>query len=100
MFLGCFLGPGDATFRNALSASSKQANSLYPNLAGPTLLLNLPPLLGALVKVFKPLFPEAVQKKLKFEQGPLRDVKDLTELLGPSSSARSTFLRDLKRLLA
>ena len=36
---------GDARFRTALSASSKAATRLYPNLAGPTLLLNLPFLL-------------------------------------------------------
>ena len=45
---------GDKTFRTALSASSKKANGLgYSALAGPTLLLNLPKLLGALVKIFK-----------------------------------------------
>lgn len=59
---------GDASFRKALAEASKKSNQLYPFLAGPTLLLNLPRLLGALVKVFKPLFPATVQKKLKFEQ--------------------------------
>lgn len=59
---------GDATFRNALSAASKKATALYPNLASQTLLLNLPKILSALVKLFKPLFPPAVQAKLKFEQ--------------------------------
>ena len=31
------------------------------------MLLNLPRLLGALVKLFTPLFPPAVRKKLKFD---------------------------------
>ena len=66
---------GDATFRNALSAASKQANAVgYGGYNDATILVNLPKLLGALVKLFKPLFPPAVQKKLKFEQGPLSDV--------------------------
>uniref|UniRef100_A0A7S2WAI5 CRAL-TRIO domain-containing protein n=1 Tax=Rhizochromulina marina TaxID=1034831 RepID=A0A7S2WAI5_9STRA len=90
---------GDATFRKALSASSKQGNALYPSLTGPTLLLNLPKLLGALVKVFKPLFPPAVQKKLKFEQGPLGDVQDLTSLLTPTSPSRDKFLSEIQALL-
>ncbi|KAK7241101.1 beta-1,6-glucosyl hydrolase [Aureococcus anophagefferens] len=38
-----------------------------PGLSGPTVLLNLPRLLGALVKLFTPLFPPAVRKKLKFD---------------------------------
>ena len=74
---------GDATFRKVLSATSKKAVRLYPMLAGPTLLLNLPRLLGSLIKIFKPLFPKSVQKKLKFEQGPLKDVADLQELRKP-----------------
>lgn len=72
---------GDADFRKALSAGSKQANELYPSLNGPTLLLNLPRLLGALAKLFTPLFPKAVQKKLKFEQGPLKDMINLDDVL-------------------
>ncbi|KAH8057351.1 hypothetical protein JL722_7009 [Aureococcus anophagefferens] len=58
---------GDASFRNALSAASKQGDAIFPGLSGPTVLLNLPRLLGALVKLFTPLFPPAVRKKLKFD---------------------------------
>ena len=58
---------GDASFRNALSAASKQGDAIFPGLNGPTFLLNLPKLLGALVKLFKPLFPKAVQAKLRFD---------------------------------
>ena len=91
---------GDATFRNALSASSKKANALgFSSLAGPTLLVNLPRLLGALVKIFKPLFPKTVQEKLKFENGPLKGVTDLTALHG-SSGAREKFLGEVEALLS
>ena len=58
---------GDASFRNALSAASKRGDAIFPGLAGPTVLLNLPRLLGTLVKLFTPLFPPAVRKKLKFD---------------------------------
>ena len=50
-------GGSDATFRSALGTSSKLADTLYPNVCGPTLLLNLPPILNVLVKLFTPLFP-------------------------------------------
>jgi len=89
---------GDATFRKALSAASKKANALYPGLGGPTILLNLPAFLGALVKVFKPLFPPAVQKKLKFEQGPLKNVGDLREL-GVVGDSRETFLKQIDAII-
>ena len=88
---------GDSSFRQALSASSTKANDLYPSLSGPTLLLNLPPLLGALAKLFTPLFPPEVRKRLKFEQGPLRSIENLTDILsGPS---REEFLNDLDGIL-
>ena len=67
---------GSSAFRDALSLSSKTAAPLYPGLAGPTILLNLPPLLNALVKLFKPLFPPVVAARIKFEQGPLSKVCD------------------------
>jgi hypothetical protein len=53
-------------------------------------------LLGALVKVFKPLFPASVQRKLKFEQGPLSKIKDLTDLTG---KAADTFLAEIDAIL-
>mmetsp|Transcript_15779 Transcript_15779/g.19225 ORF Transcript_15779/g.19225 Transcript_15779/m.19225 type:complete len:297 (+) Transcript_15779:41-931(+) len=89
---------GDATFRNALSASSKQATDLYPALNGPTMLVNLPRLLGALVKLFTPLFPEAVRKKIKFERGPLQGVDDLQEIL-QGGSGREKLMDELDQLL-
>lgn len=100
---GVKLVGGDATFRKALSAASTKANELYPSLSGPTFLLNLPRLLGALVKLFTPLFPVEVRKRLKFEQGPLRNVQDLVEISGLSmgnAATREQFLDDIDRLLS
>jgi hypothetical protein len=88
---------GDATFRQALSAASKQANSLYPALNGPTLLLNLPRLLSALVKLFTPLFPPEVNARLKFERGPLQNVDELMDI-SHGGKDRAEFLKDLDKL--
>lgn len=92
---------GDATFRKALGNASTKASDLYPALSGPTLLLNLPRLLGALVKLFTPLFPEKVRQKLKFERGPLKDISDLA-IVGSSNGdapERKTLLADLENLI-
>ncbi|KAG7358284.1 CRAL/TRIO domain containing protein [Nitzschia inconspicua] len=88
---------GDATFRQALSAASKKSNTLYPALAGPTLLLNLPMLLSALVKLFTPLFPPEVNARLKFERGPLKDVTELLDI-SHGGKDRESFLKDLDAL--
>mmetsp|Transcript_23746 Transcript_23746/g.50840 ORF Transcript_23746/g.50840 Transcript_23746/m.50840 type:complete len:168 (+) Transcript_23746:2-505(+) len=77
---GVKLVGGSSDFRASLSAASKKANELYPSLNGRTLMLNLPSLLGPLVKVFKLLLPRAVTRRLRFENGPLRDVDDLREI--------------------
>lgn len=91
---------GSADFRKALSSSSTIASRVYPNTAGPTLLLNLPALLSALVKLFTPLFPEKVKERLKFQQGPLRNVQNLLDVSSSSSSpARTEFVRQLDELL-
>lgn len=100
---GVKLVGGDATFRKALSAASTKANELYPSLSGPTFLLNLPKLLGALVKLFTPLFPDEVRKRLKFERGPLRNVNDLVEISGlgmGNAAAREQFLDEIDMLLS
>ena len=52
---------GSSEFRQALGASSMEAESLYPATDGPTLLLNLPIVLNALVKLFTPLLAEKVK---------------------------------------
>mmetsp|Transcript_28901 Transcript_28901/g.42842 ORF Transcript_28901/g.42842 Transcript_28901/m.42842 type:complete len:304 (+) Transcript_28901:36-947(+) len=88
---------GDATFRKALSAGSKKASTLYPSLNGPTLLLNLPKLLGGLVKLFTPLFSAEVRKKLRFEQGPLKDIGDLTDIMG--GDGRDKFMKEIDTLV-
>ena len=93
---------GSAEFRKALSAVSKRANELYPTLSGPSLLLNLPRLLSALVKIFTPLFPEEVRKKIKFARGPLSDVTALNEILagsGGDGSKRDNFLSAVEELI-
>ena len=89
---------GDATFRAALSEASKVTNNFYPSLNGPTLLLNLPALLGALVKIFTPLFPAEVRKRLKFERGPLQNVNNMMDI-SYGGSARQAFLDDIDRLV-
>ena len=89
---------GDATFRTALGDSSKQANELYPALGGPTLLLNLPRLVSAIVKLFTPLFPEKVREKIKFEQGPLKNVEDLVNV-APGGKDRDAFLADIDSIV-
>lgn len=97
---GVKLVGGSADFRTALSQSSQQAATVYPSsLAGPTLLLNLPRLLAALVKLFTPLFPESVKERIKFQQGPLKGITDLTLLVQPESKERQTFLAQLDELV-
>jgi hypothetical protein len=92
---------GSADFRQALSQSSKLAATVYPpSYTGPTLLLNLPPLLSALVQLFTPLFPESVKARLKFSQGLLRGVTDLTKVATTSSAPeRADFAQALDSLL-
>jgi hypothetical protein len=76
---------GDASFRNALSSGSKQGDLYFPGLSGPTLLLNLPRLLGVLVKLFTPLFPPAVRAKLRFERHDLGAADSLSAAAGRTS---------------
>ena len=89
---------GDASFRSALSASSMAATRLYPSLAGPTLLLNLPFLLQTLVSLFKPLFPPAVLERLKFAKAEkLGLVADLATLT-TDAGARDAVLGELQEI--
>ena len=53
----------DPQFSKGLSESSKSYERLYPSLAGPTMILNLPFILQAFVAFFKPLFPKSVQAR-------------------------------------
>merc|ERR1712060_794041 len=91
--------PPDPQFSKALTASSKSYEKLYPSLAGPTLILNLPLILQAFVGLFKPLFPKSVQAKLKFERAPfLSKLGELTPLT-TDSSKRNSFLAEVENLL-
>jgi len=89
----------DPRFSKALSSSSGQYAKLYPSLAGPTLITNLPFILQAFVGLFKPLFPKSVQDRLKFVRAPvLAACKDLTPLTG-SGAARKNFIAEIDQLL-
>jgi hypothetical protein len=94
-------GEGAIEFRQALAAASKVANSVYPDsLVGPTLLLNLPPLVSFLVKLFTPLFPPAVKARIKFETcDVLKNVRSLSEVCDTHSPKRKDFLEQVNRLL-
>ena len=81
-------------FRAALSAASKKGNELYPSLNGRTLLLNLPTLLGALVKIFNKLLPAAVRERIRFESGPLKHTADLREI-AEGGAGRVEFLSQM-----
>lgn len=89
----------DPRFSKALSSSSSQYAKLYPSLAGPTLITNLPLILQAFVGLFKPLFPKSVQDRLKFVRAPvLAKCKDLTPLTG-SGAVRKGFIAEIDQLL-
>lgn len=89
----------DKRFSKALTSSSDQYEDLYPSLAGPTMILNLPLVLQAFVGLLKPLFPKSVQERLVFKRAPvLASLKELTPL-GQDQSIRLKFVREVKALL-
>lgn len=91
--------PPNSKFSEALTSSSKQYEQLYPSLAGPTMILNLPRILQAFIALFKPLFPKTVQDRLLFERAPfLASQKELTPLT-ITPSARDAFLAEVKKIL-
>jgi len=93
------LKPPDPQFSKALTASSKSYEKLYPSLAGPTMIMNLPWVLQAFVGLFKPLFPKTVQARLKFVPAPfLAKLGELTPLTTDDSKKKS-FLAEVDRLL-
>lgn len=90
--------PPDSRFAKALSSSSSQYETLYPSLAGPTLIVNLPFILLAFVRLFKPLFPKTVQARLKFIRAPvLASFTDLSKLAEPNN--RKRFLAETEKLV-
>jgi hypothetical protein len=89
----------DSRFSKALTSSSDQYESLYPSLAGPTMILNLPLILQAFVGLLKPLFPKSVQERLLFKRAPvLASLEELTPL-GTDPTVRRNFVREIKGLL-
>lgn len=89
----------DKRFSQALTSSSDQYESLYPSLAGPTMILNLPLILQAFVSLLKPLFPKSVQERLLFKRAPiLASLKDLTPL-GTDATLKSNFSKEVKGLM-
>ncbi len=89
----------DSRFSKALTSSSDQYESLYPSLAGPTMILNLPLILQAFVGLLKPLFPKSVQERLVFKRAPvLASLKELTPL-GTDMTVKRNFVREIKGLL-
>lgn len=93
---GLNLIAGDATFRRALSMASEKAANLYPGIGGPTLLLNLPRLVCALVKSCTPLFPLEVQARIKFERGPLENFDSLIDV-SHDGKDRDSFLQEVDK---
>merc|ERR1711918_127183 len=79
---------------------SKSYERLYPSLAGPTLILNLPFILQAFVGLFKPLFPKAVQARLKFEKAKYLSTLDELTPLTNDQNALKTFLAEVKQIVA
>ena len=89
----------DSRFSKALTSSSDQYESLYPSLAGPTMILNLPLILQAFVGLLKPLFPKSVQARLVFKRAPvLASLKVLTPL-GTDKVVQTKFAREVVGLL-
>jgi hypothetical protein len=88
----------DSRFSEALTASSAQYEKLYPMMAGPTMILNLPFILLAFIGLIKPLFPKSVQERLIFESAPV--LAKLTELtpLTTNMNSRKSFLAEVKQL--
>merc|ERR1712151_715791 len=87
----------DSRFSKALSSSSSQYENLYPSLAGPTMILNLPLILQAFVALFKPLFPKTVQARLKFLRAPvLANLPELTPLT-TDPNTKSRFINEVDR---
>ena len=89
----------DKRFSEALTSSSQQYEKLYPSMAGPTMILNLPFILQAFVGLLKPLFPKSVQARLMFVSAPvLASLKELTPLT-TNANTRKSFLAEVNKLL-
>jgi len=89
----------DPLFAKALTASSKSYEKLYPSLAGPTMILNLPLILQAFVGLFKPLFPKSVQARLKFERAPFLGKNSDISGIASDPNKKRQFLNEIANLL-
>mmetsp|Transcript_25578 Transcript_25578/g.59087 ORF Transcript_25578/g.59087 Transcript_25578/m.59087 type:complete len:402 (+) Transcript_25578:53-1258(+) len=87
----------DKAFQEALTGASAKAVELYPGLAGPTVLLNLPFLARAVIGLLLPLFPGAVKEKVKFATFGMDYMVELTDVL--KEPKKSTFLNDFEKVL-
>lgn len=89
----------DKRFSKALTSSSDAYEVLYPSLAGPTMILNLPFILQAFVGLLKPLFPKSVQERLVFTKAPvLASLKELSPL-ATNPEIRQAFVQEVVGLL-
>lgn len=89
----------DKRFSKALTSSSDAYEVLYPSLAGPTMILNLPFILQAFVGLLKPLFPKSVQERLVFTKAPvLASLKELSPL-AEEQQTRQKFVAEVVGLL-
>ena len=89
----------DKRFSQALTSSSDAYEVLYPSLAGPTMILNLPFILQAFVGLLKPLFPKSVQERLVFTKAPvLASLSDISPL-ATDPTTRQAFVEEVVGLL-
>jgi len=91
-------GPPDSRFQAVLGNMSKKASRLWPGLAGPTVMLNLPGFIRWIINALLPLFPGAVLARIKFAKQRLGYLDDLSDLT--SEPMRSKFVSDIEGVLA
>ena len=89
----------DKRFSKALTSSSDAYEVLYPSLAGPTMILNLPFILQAFVGLLKPLFPKSVQERLVFTKAPVLAALPELSPLAKDPAKRQEFVQEVVRLL-
>jgi hypothetical protein len=91
--------PPNKKFAEALTASSKVYETLYPALGGATMIMNLPLVLQAFVGFFKPLFPKSLQARLKFVRAPTLAKLPVLTPLSTEPETRKKFLAEVNDLL-
>jgi hypothetical protein len=91
--------PPDSKFSKALTESSNQYSKLYPSLAGPTMITNLPFVLQAFVGLITPLFPKVVQDRLKFVRAPVLGAQTELTPIARDPATKKAFLGEIEKLL-